>query len=218
MTACPARYRGHMKILVTGFEPFGQDAENASGMVVERLRDHSWGENLYVVTAILPVTWADSVPALLEAIEIHRPHAVVAVGEAGGRAVVTPERRARNLGHGRIPDNDDAARPPSPLDDGPEWLESHIDPESLIEAIRSVNVPTEISDDAGAFLCNAVYRALLSETGLPGTFIHVPAVRTQGAATVGRETDPGVAASLSELSIEQLVDAVAACVRQIARH
>lgn len=218
MTACPTRYRGHMKILVTGFEPFGQDAENASGMVVERLRTLDWGPGLNVVAAILPVSWAGSVPALLEAIEIHRPHAVVAVGEAGGRTVVTPERRARNLGHGRIPDNDVAARPPSSLDDGPEWLESRIDPESLIKVIRSVNVPAEISKDAGAFLCNAGYRALLSETGLPGTFIHVPAVRTQGAATVGRETDPGVAASLSELSIEQLVDAVAACVRQISRH
>ncbi len=218
MTACPARYRGHMKILVTGFEPFGQDAENASGMVVERLRDHSWGENLYVVTATLPVTWAGSVPALLEAIETHRPHAVVALGEAGGRAVVTPERRARNLGHGRISDNDDAARPPSPLDDGPDWLESRIDPESLIKVIRSVNVPAEISNDAGAFLCNAVYRALLNETDLPGTFVHVPAVRTQGTATVGRETDPTAAASLTELSVDQLVDAIAACVRQISRH
>ncbi len=207
-----------MKILVTGFEPFGQDTKNASGMAVERLRKLDWGPGIDVVTAILPVTWAGSVPTLLEAIETHRPHAVVALGEAGSRAVVTPERRARNLGHGRIPDNDDAARSPAPLDEGPEWLNSRIDPDLLVEAIRSVNVPVETSDDAGAFLCNAVYRALLSETDLPGTFVHVPAVRTQGTATVGRETDPSVAVSLSQLSIEQLVDAVAACVRQIARH
>ncbi|WP_016998050.1 pyroglutamyl-peptidase I [Kocuria atrinae] len=205
-----------MKILVTGFEPFGQDTENSSGMVVERLRKLDWGPGFGVVTAILPVTWAGSVPTLLEAIETHQPHAVVALGEAGGRAVVTPERRARNLGHGRIPDNDDAARPPSPLDDGPEWLESRIDPESLIKAIRSVNVPAAISDDAGAFLCNAVYRALLSETDLPGAFIHVPAVRTRGTATVGQETDPGAAASSSELSIDQLTEAIAASVSAVA--
>lgn len=205
-----------MKILVTGFEPFGQDTENASGMVVERLRKLDWGPGFGVVTAILPVTWAGSVPTLLEAIETHQPHAVVALGEAGGRAVVTPERRARNLGHGRIPDNDDAARPPSPLDDGPEWLESRIDPESLVKAIRSVNVPAAISDDAGAFLCNAVYRALLSETDLPGAFIHVPAVRTRGTATVGQETDPGAAASSSELSIDQLTEAIAASVSAVA--
>ena len=205
-----------MKILVTGFEPFGQDTENASGMVVERLRKLAWGPGFDVVTAILPVTWAGSVPALLEAVETHQPHAVVALGEAGGRTAVTPERRARDLGHGRIPDNDDAARPPSPLDDGPEWLESRIDPESLVKAIRSVNVPAAISDDAGAFLCNAVYRALLSETDLPGAFIHVPAVRTRGTATVGQETDPGAAASSSELSIDQLTEAIAASVSAVA--
>lgn len=202
-----------MKILVTGFEPFGQDPENASGMVVERLRAREWESGLDIATAILPVTWAASASALLKAVATHRPHAVVALGEAGGRTAVTPERRARNLGHGRIPDNDDAARSPSPLDDGPEWLESRIDPELLVEAIRTVNVPAEISDDAGAFLCNAVYRALLRETDLPGTFIHVPAIRTHGTATVGRETDPDAAASpTTGLTIDQVADAVAACV------
>lgn len=210
------RYRGPMKILVTGFEPFGQDTENASGAVVERLRGFEWDPGLEVVTSILPVTWSGSAPAFLRAIETHHPDAVLAVGEAGGRALVTPERRARNIGHGRIPDNDGAPRPAAPLDEGPEFLESRIDPASLVAAIRSVSVPAEVSDDAGAFLCNAVYRALLHETNLPGTFIHVPAVRSQGSATVGRETDPDAASSSTILTIDQLTDAVAASVKAVA--
>lgn len=205
-----------MKILVSGFEPFGQDTENASGAVVQGLRGVEWDAGLEVVTSILPVTWSDSAPALLRAIETHRPNAVLALGEAGGRAAVTPERRARNVGHGRIPDNDGAPRPAAPLDQGPEFLNTRIDPALLVAAIRSVSVPAEVSDDAGAFLCNAVYRALLHETNLPGTFIHVPAVRTQGSATVGRETDPNAASSSTNLTIDQLTNAVAACVKAVA--
>ncbi|MGW9827318.1 pyroglutamyl-peptidase [Brevibacterium pityocampae] len=208
-------YCGAMTILVTGFEPFGGDPENASEQVVVRLRDRSWDAEVELATAILPVTWDGAAPALLEAIAAHRPDAVVALGEAGGRAEVTPERRARNLGHDRIPDNAGVERPAAPLDEGPEWLDSRIDPETLVEAIRGAGVPAETSRDAGAFLCNAVFRTLLRDTDLPAAFIHLPAVRTRGAATVGSETDPGAAAAMPELTFDQLADAVAACIRVV---
>lgn len=204
-----------MKILVTGFEPFGGDPENASEQVVARLRARSWDAEVELATAILPVTWAGAGPALLEAIAAHRPDAVLALGEAGGRSAVTPEQCARNLGHGRIPDNSGAERPAAPLDEGPEWLDSRIDPAALVEAIRAAGVPAETSRDAGAFLCNAVFRTLLRDTELPGAFTHLPAVRSRGAATVGRETDPGAVAAAPELSFDELADAVAACIRAV---
>lgn len=208
-------YCGRMTILVTGFEPFGGDPENASAEVVARLRASAQSTGVRIATAILPVTWDGAAPALLEAIAAHRPDAVVALGEAGGRAEVTPERRARNLGHGRIPDNAGVERPAAPLDEGSEWLDSRIDPEALAEAIRGVGVPAGTSRDAGAFLCNAVFRTLLRDTDLPAAFIHLPAVRTRGAATVGGETDPGAAAAMPELTFDQLAEAVAACIRVV---
>lgn len=206
-----------MKILVTGFEPFGGERENASGVAVHRLGGITVPDGTQVVTAILPVTWSGAGPALLRAVETHRPDAVVAVGEAGGRAAVTPERWARNTGHGRIPDNDGVVRDPAPLGRGPERLESRIDPAVLTRAILDARVPAEISDDAGAFLCNAVFWCALHETNLPAAFIHVPAVRSRGSAGVGAETDPDGAPTKSALGVDDLVRALAAVVRAVAR-
>ncbi|WP_270263482.1 pyroglutamyl-peptidase I [Kocuria marina] len=205
-----------MKILVTGFEPFGGETENASGVAVDILRELAPSDGVRIATAILPVTWSGAGAALLRAVEEHRPDAVVAVGEAGGRAAVTPERWAKNLGHGRIPDNDGAIRDAAPLAEGPERFESRIDPIALVRAIKDAGVPAEVSDDAGAFLCNAVFWTTLHRTDLPAAFIHVPAVRARGSAGIGAETDPGHAPVNSALSSDDLADALAAAVHAVA--
>ncbi|MDR7374806.1 pyroglutamyl-peptidase [Kocuria rhizophila] len=207
-----------MKILVTGFEPFGGETENASGIAVQRLGDGPAPDGVHLAMAILPVTWSGAGPALLRAVETHQPDAIIAVGEAGGRAVVTPERWARNLGHGRIPDNDGVVRDAAPLAPGPERLESRLDPSALSRAIQDTGVPAEVSDDAGAFLCNAVFWTALHRTDLPATFIHVPAVRSEGTASIGAETDPEHAHAESALSFDDITHALAAVVGAAARH
>lgn len=206
-----------MKILVTGFEPFGGETENASGVTVDMLRDLTPPDGARIVTAILPVTWSGAGAALLRAVEEHRPDAVVAVGEAGGRTAVTPERWAKNLGHGRIPDNDGAIRDAAPLTEGPERRESRVDPATLARAIQDSGVPAEVSDDAGAFLCNAVFWTALHRTDLPAAFIHVPAVRSRGSARIGAETDPDHAPADSALSFDDLAVALMAAVNTVAQ-
>lgn len=209
-------YGCRMRILVTGFEPFGGDQENASEQVVKRLRERAPCPGVELATAILPCTWAGAGPALLDAIAAHRPEVILSLGEAGSRTAVTPEHRAHNRGAGRIPDNAGVVRPASPLDAGPEWLETRIDPAPLAEAIRAVGVPAQVSETAGAFLCNAAFRTLLRDTEVPGTFIHLPAVRNRGRAGVGAETDAGAAVKDSGLTIDQLVDGVEASIRCVA--
>ncbi|PIE20361.1 MAG: pyrrolidone-carboxylate peptidase, partial [Arachnia propionica] len=66
----------------------------------------------------------------------------------------------------------------------------------------------------------AVYRAALRDLTCPAVFIHVPALRSQGAATVGAETDaadcqPG-ATDAEPLTIADLVSAVAAVLTDLA--
>ena len=206
-----------MKILVTGFEPFGGETGNASGTAVQRLGEIPGPDGVNLATAILPVTWSGAGPALLRAVETHQPDAIIAVGEAGGRAVVTPERWARNLGHGRIPDNDGVVRDAAPLAPGPARLESRLDPAALTRAIQDAGVPAEVSEDAGAFLCNAVFWTALHRTDLPATFIHVPAVRSQGTASIGAETDPENARAESALNFNDITHALAAAVGAAAR-
>lgn len=199
-----------MKILVTGFEPFGGEPENASGEAVRQL-SRRWSGAAEVVVGLLPVSFAGAPPALHALVEQHRPDAVVAVGEAGGRGSVTPERFGRNRIDARIPDNDGAQPRDLVIDDGPELRPATLDVEELVRRIRTVGVPAEVSQDAGAFVCNVV-AVEVAALGLPAAFVHVPAVRTVGRAAVGTETDDGGWSPEQTLSFDDLVRALSSCV------
>ena len=71
---------------------------------MERLPEAISGAALY--RSVLPVSYRKSAVLLLEQIERVRPDAVVMLGQAGGRAKITPERIAVNLDHCEARDND----------------------------------------------------------------------------------------------------------------
>lgn len=203
-----------VRILVTGFEPFGGDAENASGEAVAALAAGWSDSSIEVVTGVLPVEFVRA-PAVLAALAArHRPDAVIAVGEAGGRAAVTPERTARNCIDARIPDNAGAQPRDARVADGPDERPSRVDVDAMVDAVRAQGIPAEASCDAGAFVCNQI-AYVVAGLDVPGGFVHVPAVRSAGAAGVGAETD-AAGGVRSSLTITQLADALAACVRVAA--
>ncbi|MCH1881857.1 SRPBCC domain-containing protein [Agrococcus sp. ARC_14] len=216
-----------MKILVTGFEPFGSDSENASLEAVRRLADALAADpqaGVDLVTGTLPVAFATAGPALLALVEEHAPDAVLAVGEAGGRRAITPERWGVNEDDARIPDNAGEQPRGTAIDSsGPARRASGFDADTLASAILSVGLPAVASDDAGRFLCNHV-AYLAAGLPMPGGFVHVPAVRSRGAATVGAETDPDAPTDASALThdgealtFDDLALGLAAAVRAIAR-
>lgn len=69
-----------MKILVTGFEPFGGESTNPSMELVRALEAQIGPAHIH--TAILPVTASGSLQAALQAIEEIGPDAVVCVGQS----------------------------------------------------------------------------------------------------------------------------------------
>lgn len=205
-------------VLVTGFEPFGDDRENASERAVALLADTWDVTGVRLVTTILPVSFAEARRALDRAVAEHAPDAVVAVGEAGGRTAVTPETTARNLDDARIPDNTGGQPRDRVIDrGGPETLPTRLDAAALVRACRADGIPAELSDDAGGFVCNHVFHHLLSGTGVPAGFVHVPAVRSVGVATVGAETDPESGAEVRPaITLDQCAAAVGHAVRAAA--
>lgn len=186
-----------MRILVTAFEPFGGDPENASLEAVQRLAA-AWQADpqpgVELVTGTLPVAFATAGPALAALVDEHRPDSVLAVGEAGGRSAITPERWGINEDDARIPDNAGDQPRSTPIDAaGPARRASGFDADALVTAILGVGLPADASADAGRFLCNHIaYR--VAGLPVPGGFVHVPAVRSRGTASVGSETDPATAA------------------------
>lgn len=201
---------GAMHILVTGFEPFGNDDFNASGAVVSALPTSIAGRRL--TTAILPVSFDRSGEALSALLAEHRPDALLCVGEAGGRPAVTPEARAANEDDARIPDNDGARpRAAAIISDGPLSLPSSLDAQRITALLAAAGFAAQVSRNAGRFVCNHVAYLAYAQP-VPALFIHVPALRPGGTeAGVGRETDlraASTAAPASAWDMEQLLAAV----------
>jgi pyroglutamyl-peptidase len=158
------------RILVTGFEPFGNHATNPSGEVARALAGPS------VQAAILPVEHAAIYPALEKLLA--RPwDAVLLLGLAEGRPHLSLEFVAINYrsrspdNAGRLPDHPEVVR------DGPAAYFSTLPVGELRDGIRAAGLPAEVSLTAGAYVCNAVFylaRHRLDGAGTPCGFLHVP--------------------------------------------
>lgn len=165
-------------ILLTGFEPFAEDATNPSGDAVRRVADR-WDGPETLLTEVLPVVFAAAAERLRALIDAHRPDVVIAVGLAGGRAAVTPERVAINLADARIPDNAGAQPLDRPVvEDGPAAYFATLPVKAIAAALTDAGVPAAVSHSAGTFVCNHVmYAALHATAGTPEVhagFVHVP--------------------------------------------
>jgi len=170
-----------MKVLVTGFEPFGGDAVNSSGDAVAALAA-SWAGPDELVTAVLPVAF-DQVRSvdgpLLRLLDEHAPDVVVAVGLAAGITQVRIERVAINLMDARIPDNDGAQPVDAPVaDGGPAARFATLPVKAVAAAVRDAGIPAGVSYSAGTYVCNAAFyavqRALAGRPGVLSGFVHVP--------------------------------------------
>jgi pyroglutamyl-peptidase len=175
-----------MKILLTGFEPFNQSPINPSKLVVEALgaRDIP---GTSVNTAILPVDVGRGPAVLLEAIDAVQPEAVLCLGQASRRAVISIERVAVNLLDFRIPDNAGNQVSDQPVVPGaPAAYFTTLPVRRIFETLKEKGIPAELSLSAGAYLCNQVIYVLLHhlqsrEMNIPAGFIHLPDLPEQSA-------------------------------------
>ena len=175
-------------ILLTGFEPFGTATSNPSGEIVKQIS----GEN--IVTAILPVAYAQSAEQLLSLIEQHKPDVVICLGQAEGRTHITPEKVAINLDDARLADNEGVLRSDVKiLEDGPDAYFSTLPVKDMVEAMKAQGIPAVVSLSAGAFLCNHVFYVAQNKfagTKIRSGFVHVPLMDSQGPEFPGLPTMP----------------------------
>ena len=176
------------KVLLTGFEPFGTATSNPSGEIVKQVS----GDN--IVTAILPVTYAQSAERLLALIAEQNPDVVICLGQAEGRTQITPEKVAINLDDAHLPDNAGVQRSDVKiLDDGPDAYFTSLPIKEMVDAAKAAGVPASVSLSAGAFLCNHVF--YIAQNKFAGTkvrsgFIHVPLMDSQALEFPGLPTMP----------------------------
>ena len=92
-----------MKILVTGFQPFGGESMNPAYEAVKLLPQQIDGAAL--IKKEIPVVFDEGAEVVRQAIKEEKPDIVICVGQAGGRSGITPEFVGINYADARIPDN-----------------------------------------------------------------------------------------------------------------
>jgi pyroglutamyl-peptidase len=177
-----------MRILLTGFEPFGNATSNPSAEIVKQISM----ENVF--TAILPVAYTKSAEHLLALIAEHNPDVVICLGQAEGRTQITPEKVAINLDDARLADNEGVLRSDVKiLEGGPDAYFSTLPVKDIVEAIKAKGVPAAVSLSAGAFLCNHVFYVAQNKfagTHVRSGFVHVPLMDSQAPEFPGLPTMP----------------------------
>ena len=172
-------------VLLTAFEPFGGDRQNASELAVRPLEGRRI-EGHRVVTLVLPCRFGAAIDTLRAAIERTAPALVLATGEAAGRIALGVERVAINVDDARIPDNAGAQPIDAPVvPGGPAAYWSTLPVKAIVRALTEQGIPAEVSQTAGTFVCNHLFyglmHALAGQGGVRGGFVHVPRAPTQQA-------------------------------------
>ena len=166
-----------MRILLTGFEPFGGRTRNPSDEIARAL-DGATVHGVTIVARVLPVDTQVAPGQLSAAIAAVQPGAVVCLGEATNRQRISIERLAVNLLDFRIPDNAGQRVVDRPIDpSGPAAVFATLPVRELHDALAAAGAPVELSLSAGAYLCNQVMYHVLRElegTGIPAGFVHLP--------------------------------------------
>jgi pyroglutamyl-peptidase len=201
-----------MKLLLTGFEPFDKSPINPSEQVVRTLLEDTI-PGLQLETAILPVDLENGSAALLRAIEATQPDAVLCLGQASRRAVISIERVAINLLDFRIPDNAGNQISDEPIVvDGPAAYFTTLPVRAILDELKTQGIPAQLSLSAGAYLCNQIIYVLLHHLksqglDIPVGFIHLPNLPEQAAS----QDNPG-----PSMSLETMIQAVRIAIRVTA--
>lgn len=199
-----------IKILVTAFDPFGDDPVNSALETLHHLPDTL--DRIELIKFEIPTVFGKSSKAVTQAIQAHNPDAVLMLGMAGGRPAITPERVAINLDDARIWDNEGNQPEGQPIaPEGPAAYFSTLPISRMEEELTLAKIPASISNTAGTFVCNHLMYSVLhyiSQKNLPilAGFVHFPYLPEQ---VVGRANYPSV-------SLELLVEATKICLRAIA--
>ncbi|SMY34208.1 Pyrrolidone-carboxylate peptidase [Photobacterium malacitanum] len=174
------------KILITGFEPFGGAAINPALEAVKLLEDVTLNNGKIVICQV-PVTRFKAIDTVIEAIKYHQPDYVITVGQAGGRAAITPERVAINIDDFRIADNEGNQPIDQPIVvDGPDGYFSTLPIKAMTQALQQAGIPCQVSNTAGTFVCNHLFYGVqhyLRDTDIGHGFIHIPLLPEQAALT-----------------------------------
>ena len=208
-----------MKVLVSGFEPFGGRKENPTALLAGEAAKAASGQasavaipkGLEVRAVVLPVTFEKAYEKLQGEIRAFDPDVVLAFGMAAGRNAIEIERIAINCLDADIPDNSGF----QPVDQaieagGAAALFTTLPARRLLSALKGAGVPARMSNTAGTYVCNFLFYRLMEanlRTRRKAGFIHVPLLPEQAAEKPG----------LASMSLADLGKALSIMLAELAK-
>ncbi len=198
-----------MKILVTGFDPFGGEPINPAIETVKRLPDTIGGAE--IIKLEIPTVCHKSLHVIDKAIAKYNPDVVLSIGQAGGRPDITVERVGINVDDCRIPDNEGNQIIDEPIyPEGPDAYFVTVPIKAMVQRIQERNIPASVSNTAGTFVCNHVTYGVchLLATRYPGKrsgFIHIPFLPQQ---VLDKKNMPSMSQDVMVEAIEAAIEAI----------
>lgn len=198
-----------MKILVTGFDPFGGEKINPALEAVKGLADTIKGAKIKKLE--IPTVFNKSAEVVQKAIEEFQPDYVLNIGQAGGRYEISPERVAINVDDARIADNEGNQPIDAPIkEDGDAAYFTQLPVKAMVTAIKNAGIPGAVSNTAGTFVCNHIMYQVqyMIHTNFPkikGGFIHVPYIPEQ---VVNKPGQPAMSLSDMTKGLTAAIEAV----------
>lgn len=198
-----------MKILVTGFDPFGGEPINPAIESVKRLPDNIAGAE--IIKLEIPTVRKKSLEKIEEAINKHNPDVILSIGQAGGRFDISIERVGINLDDFRIPDNEGNQTIDEPIfPDGENAYFVKLPVKAMVQNVQKNNIPASVSYTAGTFVCNHVLYGILyliekKYNGKKSGFIHIPFLPEQ---VVDKRNTPSMELSTIVKGLTAAIEAI----------
>ncbi len=174
----------NMKLLLTGYEPFGGEAINPSWEAVKTFANKKIND-IEIAVEEMPVEWNQIEDKFIQAYKKHDPDYIICVGQAGGRNAVAIERIALNCSNGK--DNEGVIKNEATIkEEGKEAYFSTLPIVKMNKAVKESKIPCYISNSAGLYLCNYIFyiaRHFVETNSLdiPAGFVHIPYIPEQVA-------------------------------------
>ena len=170
------------KVILTGFEPFGNYAFNPTQESTEYFNHIGIVSSVRVVGVVLPCTYYGAFQALYAIVQKEKPDAILSTGLSSEVNGIRIETTFRNVMDGKYPDANGyrpIAKPIIAEEKAKKILTATADTAHLANILRQNDIPVEISTDSHAFICNSLAyltseMIIENKSPIRNMFIHIP--------------------------------------------
>lgn len=196
------------KILLTGFEPFGNCHINSSWVVAEKVATCVI-DGIDIVIEQMPVSFSRVADCLYKAVNRHNPDIIILLGQSAASDCIKLERVALNIMDSNSADNDGYIPNEEPIyKNASSALFTNVPIKKICSAIKEEGIKVKISNSCGLYVCNRLYYEALKICNKQTTkaiFIHLPLY----------EGHPSVESDKIAMSLNDLTKAVLIIIKEI---